>query len=306
MKGDVYIDEIDIFSAYGANVTDGLDSLFLFPAIKEPESNDWPEEDGIEVDLETVHLQAKDITLTFMADNPNDLIARVSEPGYHTIRVTAYNKEWSVRLSSQPSNKIIKQAAAFSLKFTEDQPERPIRPDSYTPGTWVKDTGHYIDEVNLKNYGVEVYEGIDEITKSPTVKQNLLRGDISVIDGQIYDTGSLVFNNKDVTFKCLFVASNMVNFWSCYNAFFSKIIEPNERSLTVEATGLTYPVYYKKTGNFKIRSSKNKIMIEFSLTLGFTSFRVEGKQYILAAEDGRYVVTEDGLNYIDMNIYGEG
>ena len=54
MKGDIYIDGIDIFSAYGANVTDGLESLFLFPAIKEPEQNDWPEEDGIEVDLESI------------------------------------------------------------------------------------------------------------------------------------------------------------------------------------------------------------------------------------------------------------
>ena len=56
MKGDVYIDGIDIFSAYGANITDGLESLFLFPAIKEPESNDWPEEDGVEVEIGRAHV----------------------------------------------------------------------------------------------------------------------------------------------------------------------------------------------------------------------------------------------------------
>ena len=44
----------------------GLDSLFSFPAIKEPESNDWPEEDGLEVDLETIHLQATEVSLTFL------------------------------------------------------------------------------------------------------------------------------------------------------------------------------------------------------------------------------------------------
>lgn len=45
-------------------------------------------------------------------------------------------------------------------------------------------------------------------------------------------------------------------------------------------------------------------MIEFSLTLGFISFRIEGRQYILAAEEGALIITEDGLNYIDMNVYG--
>lgn len=304
MKGDIYIDGIDIFSAYGANVTDGLESLFLFPAIKEPEQNDWPEEDGIEVDLESIHLQTKEITLSFFADNPNDLIDKVSQPGYHTIKVTSYEKEWRARLSSQSSNKLIKTSADFALKFIIDEPDRPILPEGYSPGTWVKDTGYYIDEVNLSSYGVEIYEGIDEITKSPAVKQNLIRSDISIIDGQIYDTDILVFSSMDVTFKCLFVASSMSSFWACYNAFFAKMIEPGERLLTVEATGLTYPVYYKKSGSFKLRSSKNKVMLEFGLTLGFISFRVEGKQYVLAAEDGSLIVTEDGLNYIDMNVYG--
>lgn len=306
MRGDVYIDGIDIFSAYGANITDGLDSLFTFPAIKEPESNDWPEEDGLEVDLETIHLLATEVSLTFFADNPDDLIVKISEPGYHTISVTKFEREWSFRFSSQTSNKTIKYAGAFGLKFVIDDPVRPILPDSYTPNTWVKDTGYYLDDINFKSFGVEVYEGMDEIKKSPVVKQNLIRNDISIIDGQIYDTETLVFSGKDVSIKCLFVASDMTNFWSCYNAFFAKLIEPGERWLTVDSTSLTYPVYYKKSGSFKIRSSKNKVMIEFSLTLGFTSFRIGGREYILAAEDGQYFVTEDGLNYIDMNVIWQG
>lgn len=303
MRGDVYIDGIDIFSAYGANITDGLDSLFTFPAIKEPESNDWPEEDGVEVDLETIHLLATEVSLTFFADNPDDLIAKISEPGYHTISVSDYGKEWSFRLSSQTSNKVIKYAGAFRLKFTIDHPDQPLTPVSYSPGTWVKDSGYYIDDINFNSFGVEVYGGFDEITKSPVVKQNLIRNDISVIDGQIYDTGTLVFNSMDVSLKCLFVASNMDSFWNCYNAFFAKMIEPGEKMLYVEYTGITYPVYYKKSGNFKIRSSKNHVMIEFSLTLGFISFRIEGRQYILATEDDELIITEDGLNYIDMNVY---
>lgn len=52
MTGYCYIDGIDIYDEFGVIVEgDGYDELLSFPSLKEPDKNDWPEENGIEVDL---------------------------------------------------------------------------------------------------------------------------------------------------------------------------------------------------------------------------------------------------------------
>ena len=41
----------------------------------------------------------------------------------------------------------------------------------------------------------------------------------------------------------------------------------------------------------------------FDLTLVFTSFRVEGEEYLLASEDDMLIITEDGESAIDLSEY---
>lgn len=43
--------------------------------------------------------------------------------------------------------------------------------------------------------------------------------------------------------------------------------------------------------------------LEFGLTLTFTSFRINGVEYLLATEADELVITEDGEYYIDLNDY---
>lgn len=40
--------------------------------------------------------------------------------------------------------------------------------------------------------------------------------------------------------------------------------------------------------------------MEFNLTLVFTVFRIQEMEYLLASEDGRFIMTEDGEHLIDM------
>ena len=46
-----------------------------------------------------------------------------------------------------------------------------------------------------------------------------------------------------------------------------------------------------------------KIWWVFDLTLVFTSFRVEGEEYLLASEDDMLIITEDGESAIDLSEY---
>lgn len=68
MIDNCYIDGISICNRFGVWVTKGgYNGLLAFPAMKEPESNDWPEEDGIEVDLSDPKLEPKEATISFLS-----------------------------------------------------------------------------------------------------------------------------------------------------------------------------------------------------------------------------------------------
>ena len=55
MTGQFYLDGIDAYTSLGICVTKGsYNNLVAFPAIKELEKNDWPEEDGQELDRKSV------------------------------------------------------------------------------------------------------------------------------------------------------------------------------------------------------------------------------------------------------------
>ena len=52
MRGNFFIDGLNAYDAFGVwIVKGGYKDLLKFPAMTEPEKNDWPEEDGVEVEL---------------------------------------------------------------------------------------------------------------------------------------------------------------------------------------------------------------------------------------------------------------
>ena len=121
MKGAFYIDGEDMYLRFGAVlISGGYDDILTFPSLKEPEKNDWPEEDGVEVDLSDPKLDSKEITLEFFAEDAFGFIDLVSKPEYHVFRVSSLGREWKLRLSSQTDNKVWVDSTKFSLKFVED------------------------------------------------------------------------------------------------------------------------------------------------------------------------------------------
>lgn len=308
MEGGCYIDGKNIYTSYGAVfVRGGIDEFLTFPSLADPPANDWPEEDGIEVDLENPVLNPREITLSFYAEDACSLIDQISKPGYHVFRVPRLGREWNLRLSSHSDNKVWFDSTRFALKLVEDA---PVRLEEYNPagdcGVILPEGEYEIDDVPLRDYGVTVIDGRKELLKSPTVKQNMLRK-IQVIDGQIYDADQLVFNSKECTFKCLMQAKDMSRFWRCYDAFFNDLIQPGLRTLYVEYTAEEYPVYYKKMSGCKfLQLDKYGVVLEFDLTFVFTVFRIGETEYILATEDGEWIVLEeDGETCIDMKTYAD-
>lgn len=305
MKGALYIDNVDMYLRFGAVfISGGCDDILTFPALKEPVKNDWPEEDGVEVDLSEPKLDSKEITLDFFAVDAFGFVDFVSKPEYHVFRITSLGREWKLRLSSQTDNKVWEDSTRFSLKFVQDEVEVP---EEYPPtsdcGVITPKCSYEIDGVTLRDYGITVIEAKDDVLKSPAAKRNMLR-QIQTKDGQIYDVKQLFFSTKDVTFKCEMCADSIEQFWKCYDAFFYDLIQPDERALFVEYTDEEYPCYYKKSYGFKILSLSGTIRVSFSFTLVFTVFRIGETDYILGSEDGeRIVLEDDGETCIDMKYY---
>lgn len=307
MRGKYFVDNIDIYTQFGVVIkTGGYNDLLTFPALKEPAKNDWPEEDGIEVDLESPILQPKTVSIPFMTTSQtkaaNDFISFISKPGYRTLRIADLNREWTLRMDSQGENKFDSQLTEFSLQFTDDIPSQS-RKDVYSRplngGIPIIDTGYELDGIPFSRYGIVVEEGLNDILKSPTIKQNLTRTFLTS-DGQEYDEDVVVFNSKSVTFKCCFITSSVARFWECYTAFFNDLIQPGERLLYCDHTGEEYPCFYRKSSNFNIEQMHGRFVCTFNLTLEFISFRIHETEYLLTTEDNRHIVLEDGETMVDL------
>lgn len=303
MIDNLYIDGMSVRSRFGCWVTrGGYDDLLAFPAMREPEENDWPEEDGVEVDLTEPKLEAREIAIPFLSDTntaATDLVAYLSGEGYHTFRVPSLGRTWSLRLSDHPANTVYPLHTAFSLKFVEDAPVRPVADGLPEPGVWLPESRYLLDGTPLSAYGVVVDESRSALLRAPTAKLNMNRT-VSTEDGRIYDADHLVFRKKEVTFKCHLKAVSMAAFWECRDAFLAALVQPGERQLYVEEIGKAYPCHYKSATAFKVLRLAGPVVVSLGLTLVITSFRLYETEYLLATEDGDWIVTEDGEYLIDM------
>lgn len=73
MTGEVIIDTIDIWTTYGAFILTGsYDSLMKPPKRKVSLSNNWPEQNGLEIDLSAPKYESKEAELSFILSASNE------------------------------------------------------------------------------------------------------------------------------------------------------------------------------------------------------------------------------------------
>ena len=333
--GRFYIDGRDAYEEYRVFLSDGsVASLLAYPSLKKADSTDWPEEDGEETDLTTPRLDTRNVTLKFVSHYAGlhfgefgSFVAELSDMAYHDFRFPALgDRTFRLRLTTHSALEHMKRADVFTLQFADDFPpccgtEEDgviVKPYERTePESTVACRNDYeMDGRPLTYYGVNVLEGsLAEVMKSPAVKQNLLvKG--AMLNGVAYDGGMVRFKSKEVKLKCVMRAAAFGEFWKDYEAFLYDLARPDgeleyangnpkqhgERRLYVDAVGEQYPCYYKSCSSEDFAMMPGKIWWKFTLTLVFTSFRVGADEYYLAAEDGTFIITESGEEFIDMGV----
>lgn len=307
MTNNLYIGGKDAYSEYGVFITEGgYDGLVAFPSLKTIDSNDWAEEDGIEPDLSSPVLDTREMDIKFAYHgsdaNMGAFIELLSDMAYHTFDFREIDKSYKLRLVSQSKLSYIRTLGLFTLRFADDFPLDGYTYEEPVSSLNISD-GYELDDRDFSEYGIRVLEGSEaEIQKSPAVKKNLLQN-IASRSGAIYDGEYVTFQTKEVKLSCLMRAATLQEFWRNYHAFLYDLTRPDERRLYVNATGYEYPCHYKSCSVEKF-FPKDKIWFQFSVVLVFTSFRIDGDEFLLASEDGIIIITEDGEYAINLTKNG--
>lgn len=307
MIGYTYIDGFDIFEKYGVFVAKGAYAdLVNYPALKEPDKNDWHEENGIEVDLSDPKLDTRSFDMSFGAVdyfNAGLFIEKLAEGAYHDFRFEEIGITRKLRLVSYPNKKIFKKLTTFTLKFADDFPLDGFVSD--IPPITNKFSKVEIDNNDLLNsYSVYVLEGVlEEINKTPDVKQNLLVN-VKTGNGASYhdDMQRQRFQAKQINLKCLLtqkVNDNGRYWYQDYYNLLNDLVRPGERALYEDFNFNTIPCYYHSSKVDKLEIINDKLWCEFTLSLMLTDYDVE-VYFLLSTQDGKLITTQDGINTINL------
>lgn len=247
MTGKTLIDGKDLWTACGAIVTEGgYRRLVQFPSMKAVEYNDWQEEDGIEADLSSPVLDAKNVQIpfAFIGSAPGLLLSALSDKGYHEWTFNEIGRAFTLRLVSAGTPVVAGDMRLLTLTFSDDFPldmETFVRGDLLSPS---RSDGCLLDGTDLSAYGVRILEGTRaELERSPSVKPTMLRN-VSSSPGIIYDGDAPVtYMSKKTTLHCLMRSPSLQKFWELHDALLYDLSKAGERTL-VSSDGASYSSYY--------------------------------------------------------------
>jgi len=302
MKDHWYIDNTDIFESFGVGITKkGFNDLFLFPSLKDPDYNDWPEYDGIEVDLSNPVLNNKTVKVTFASltsdnDNIDNFYLFIGQAGYRELNIKSLGRTWKLRLRREPNRDTYRKAQIITVEFADDFPVK-LTGIASGHGFNLPESPYLLGEKRLNEYGLIVNKGKASVYAVPDLKKNL-QINSKYNDGLTYDTQTVVYSSKEVKLKCSFLCDTIGRFWNNYDAFFSDLVAPDLRLLEVEYMYDVFKCYYKNSSDFNFVMHTGYILCEFTLTLVFTDFRPKLIKLLITEDKEYFITTEDGFRIL--------
>lgn len=279
MTGELFIDSIDAFNAWGLGVAQGgYKGLVGMPPLKTYQSNDWQEVDGIEADLSAPVLNTREFTMDFYCTKGESgfdaFLSQLKTASYHVFNFVEIGRSFKLRLVSHSKYDSVQTLQLVTIKFADDFP----LPDyTYSAPTEVpisvQESGYSFDGGNdLADYGIYVLQGSKaEVLKGAAVKPALLRN-IPTQAGAIYDEDALPKHKaKDIKLSLLMRAESLSQLWHNWDALLYDLIravdtdeQPDGRVFTTPYA--SFPFCYKSC-SVKTFDPDGKPWLEFSLTI---------------------------------------
>lgn len=281
------IDGINILSTYGCFLGQGAyGPLASAPALKPFETNDWPDEDGIEPDLSAPVLDSRELSLPFFGGNMDSLISLLSNGAYHTFIFPEIGLTKVLRMTGGESYDQIGGLRHFSLRFADDF---PLDGYEYSAPNKSGITGYQIAGIDLGSYGIAVLDA-RQMHKAAPVKKNLVVS-LSSKPGLDYDGQAVYRSSMEVGIKCLMRCS-VVDFWHNYNALLYDLTTPGIKIFKGEDKA--FNCYYGGIDVDELVPTQGGVWCQFSLNLIFTMSELYIMKF-LTSEAGQVLLTEDGL-----------
>jgi hypothetical protein len=137
--GQYYIDAIDLYNTYGVTIKAGSNDLLRFPKRKDSISHNWPDQNGIDIDLKRVFFEPREVVLECVMytngeqDFTNKYMAFLSHlarPGTRRIEISEVGKSFHVYYKDCTNfvrhtriKTVTKVVCEFSLVLVEVSPE---------------------------------------------------------------------------------------------------------------------------------------------------------------------------------------
>lgn len=286
-NGTLTIDGADIFEEYGVVVSDGgLASLVRWPSLKEVESNDWFEEDGLEVDLSAPALASRDVEIPLSLVKGNDILGFLTMLGsktFHEVYSPDLGLTFRLRYVSCGSVSTVNgEVGTASVTMADDFPLWGFT-RSGLASTSVPACGVTVDGRDLSAYGARVLQGtVDSFRQAAVSKTPLTRdvaardglitdgvtdGGLTIEDGASYDNPAMRKRSRNVTVKCLMSRMTAAAFARNWRTLLYDLTRPGSRTVTVAALGKSFRCHYSSCSVTRFWSATGGLWCEFSVVL---------------------------------------
>lgn len=308
--GSCIIDTVDL-AAYGIFIErGGSDDFISFPDRRTPDFNDWPDEDGLDVDLTDLSFEAKTVKVNYVivADNEATFKSHLNSfetlhfaPGLRQVFVREFNRTFSLRFIGfsdyrhkgglyNPGRKIGRITAEYSM----DDPLQLFTSSVVTPVA-NRDNLSYVqlNQIDLSRFGIVVRD-VYSTALLPRPAKRPLERKIQNINGVIADSATEPKKRaRQIVIECTMLADTLNEFWVNYTALFNNMNTPFMINLD-SPHGKTIGCYYSKMANFKKNAPfSRRIKVSFDLIM--QEIRLMDFLRLLSSESNYLITTETGV-----------
>jgi hypothetical protein len=266
MTGNCIIDNKNVYAAYGAFIVKGgYDELLLFPPLKKPEMVDWPDENGIDVDLTAPRLEAREVQIPFVlgSEDPSSFVSFLERAGYRVVYIPILGEIFPLRYVSASSLALYKGLSSITIRMAQD--DYPDPTDNLPATPLVPSTGYLLDNEPVEHYGLMI-SGKEERLMPAAMKKSLsfTAKDWNVPGGQFYDTGAPRKSSREMVFNCRFKLETADDFRRARWSLLHTLLQPGGHTISIGSAN--YYGYYTKCSQGKVVTLSGQYVYDFKLT----------------------------------------
>lgn len=264
--GVVTIDAINL-TTFGAFILKGGDvDLLSFPDRKNPPTNDWFENDGLDCDLSEVFFEAKTVKIKYYITaatttefnqrlNAFDMLHK--QTGYRQLYIADFNRTFELRtlefLKLDHKGGLArtgKKSAEIEVSYSMDNPLQYFTSAVLVPTLNRANVSHVsLNGYDFSQFGVVIQQAYNSIVIPASPKLGTVNSS-NFANGQTADVNYVPKKrSRKLTIECTLLSNTYAEFETNYMALFNQLTKPGQ--IEISYVNGTIPCYYSAMKDFK-------------------------------------------------------